>query len=114
MLARTQSFHAESHNSLPDPDSFRIKISVLGDPGIGKSALALRYAKKDFVDFYEPTIEEEFEKRINVFGHNIDVYILDTAGQEDFLPLRSRWIHNRDGFIIASSVEDINLEEIVK
>lgn len=97
-----------------DPDSYRVKISILGDPGIGKSALTLRYAKKNFVDFYEPTIEEEFEKQINIFGSNIDVYILDTAGQEDFLPLRSRWIQNQDAFIIASSVEDVQIEEIKK
>lgn len=46
--------------SLPEPESFRIKLTILGNPGIGKSALSLRFAKKDFVNFYEPTIEEEY------------------------------------------------------
>jgi GTPase SAR1 family protein len=45
--------------SLPEPESYRIKMTILGNPGIGKSALSLRFAKKDFVNFYEPTIEEE-------------------------------------------------------
>ena len=48
-----------SEEELPDMDSLCIRLSVLGNPGIGKSALALRYTRKDFVTFYEPTIEEE-------------------------------------------------------
>jgi GTPase SAR1 family protein len=42
----------------------------LGNPGIGKSALALRFAKKDFVKFYEPTIEEEYTFR-NIFDFKL-------------------------------------------
>ena len=47
-------------------------------------------------------------------GHTVDVYVLDTAGQEEFLPLRSRWINDKDAFIIAASVEDLKPEEFEK
>lgn len=45
--------------SVLEPESFIIKLTILGNPGIGKSALSLRFVKKDFVNLYEPTIEEE-------------------------------------------------------
>lgn len=37
----------------------RVLISILGQPGVGKSALALRFCKSDFVSYYSPTIEDE-------------------------------------------------------
>lgn len=77
------------------------KVSILGRPGIGKSALALRFSKSDFLSYYEATIEEEFEKRVTVQGIDVDVSILDTAGQEAFQALRSNWIAGRDGFILG-------------
>lgn len=77
------------------------KVSILGRPGIGKSAIALRYSKSDFLSYYEATIEEEFEKRVNVQGVDVDLSILDTAGQEAFQALRSNWISGRDGFILG-------------
>ena len=91
-----------------------MKIAILGNPGIGKSALTLRFIKKGFVNYYEPTIEEEFEKRMQIWNHSVDVFILDTAGQEEFMPLRSRWITSKDAFIIAASVEDFRAEEFEK
>jgi GTPase SAR1 family protein len=51
--------NVESMISIPEYDSFRIKITILGNSGVGKSSLCLRFAKTDFVDYYEPTIEEE-------------------------------------------------------
>ena len=77
------------------------KVSILGMPGIGKSAVALRFSKSDFLSYYEATIEEEFEKRVTVQGIDVDVSILDTAGQEAFQALRSNWISGRDGFILG-------------
>lgn len=89
-----------------------IKISILGTPGIGKSALVLRFSKSDFLDYYEPTIEEEFEKRVTIQGRTIDVSILDTAGQEAFMALRSNWIVGRDAFILGFSAQNPVLDDI--
>ena len=77
------------------------KVSILGMPGIGKSAIALRFSKSDFLNYYEATIEEEFEKRVKVQNYEVDVSILDTAGQEAFQALRNNWIVGRDGFILG-------------
>lgn len=89
-----------------------VKISILGMPRIGKSALALRFCVSDFLANYETTIEEEFERRIVVGGVTIDVSVLDTAGQEAFQALRSNWIKGRDAFVLGFSVENPNLAEL--
>ncbi len=38
----------------------KVTISILGQPGVGKSALAIRFCKSDFVSYYSPTIEDEY------------------------------------------------------
>ena len=38
----------------------QISISILGQPGVGKSALAIRFCKQDFLSYYSPTIEDEY------------------------------------------------------
>lgn len=101
-----------SRRLLSNNTTSTIKVSILGLPGIGKSALALRYSKSDFLSYYEPTIEEEFEKRVTVQGIDIDVSILDTAGQEAFQALRSNWIVGRDAFILGFDATKPNLTEL--
>lgn len=81
-------------------------------PGIGKSALVLRYVKSDFLSYYEPTFEEEFEKRVNIQGMDIDVSILDTAGQETFQALRSSWIAGRDAFVLGFDATKPSMNEL--
>lgn len=41
------------------PDGPCVRITILGPPSVGKSALALRYCRSDFINCYETTIEEE-------------------------------------------------------
>ncbi len=90
------------------------KISILGNPSVGKSALTIRYVQTHFIENYNPTIEEEFEKEQIVSGHNVSIRVLDTAGQEDFLALRNRWIDGRDAFIIAIEASKADLSHVKK
>ncbi len=53
-----------------------------------------------------------FEKRISIQGMNLDVLILDTAGQESFTALRSSWIVGRDAFVLGFDATNINLDGI--
>ncbi|THH10318.1 hypothetical protein EW145_g1411 [Phellinidium pouzarii] len=41
---------------------------VLGAGGVGKSALTCRFVKDEFVDGYDPTIEEEYSREFSVDG----------------------------------------------
>ena len=37
----------------------RYRIVVLGDGGVGKSALTLQYVQHNFIDYHYPTIESK-------------------------------------------------------
>ena len=44
------------HVVIISPNS-RYRIVVLGDGGVGKSALTLQYVQHNFIDYHDPTIE---------------------------------------------------------
>lgn len=81
-------------------------IAVMGPGSVGKSAITLQYVQGVFVIDYDPTIEDAYRKPTTVDGHSCQLDILDTAGQEDYIALRSTWMRERDGFILVFSVTD--------
>ncbi|CAP26338.2 Protein CBR-RAP-3 [Caenorhabditis briggsae] len=56
------------------------KIVVLGNGGVGKSALTLQYVQGIFVHNYDATIEDSYRKLSKVDAENARLEILDTAG----------------------------------
>jgi GTPase KRas protein len=87
------------------------KVTVLGDGGVGKTALTVQVrlgeksksAKRDidlvvqftmasFVETYDPTIEDCYRKQWSVDGQPCLLEVLDTAGQEEYTALRDQWI----------------------
>ena len=79
---------------------------VLGDGGSGKSALILRYIQGQFIADYDPTIEDAYRKHVIWGGYNLLVDILDTAGREDFVALRTSWMKNKDIIILLFALND--------
>ncbi|KAJ3978436.1 ras protein, partial [Lentinula detonsa] len=69
------------------------KIAILGDGGVGKTALA--------VQTYDPTIEDAYRKQWVVDNRMCLTEIIDTAGQEDFQTLRDQWVREGQGFIFV-------------
>ena len=62
-----------------------IKIILVGNAGVGKTAIINRYYKNTFSEKLEPTISMNFiEKKINIDGKDITLNIWDTAGQEKY------------------------------
>ena len=82
-----------------------ISIYLLGDGGVGKSALTLRFVNNIFVEEYDPTIEDTYLKNITVDGIKKLVEIIDTAGQEEYSSMRDMWINNGDAFILVYSID---------
>jgi len=80
------------------------KICVLGDGGVGLTALTIQLIQNHFVDEYDPTIEDSYRKQVVIDDKNCLLEILDTAGQEEYSAMRDQWIRGCDGFLIIYAI----------
>jgi len=83
-----------------------IKVCVLGDGNVGKSALTIRYFQDQFVEDWDPTIEDLYTRKdiLNKQMYNLEVQ--DTAGQQNYSTLRDMYIRESQGFLIIFSVAE--------
>jgi len=80
------------------------KIVVLGGGGVGKSALTIRLVTDNFLDEYDPTIEDSYRKSVEVDSKSALLDILDTAGQEEFSSMQDLWMREVKGFLLVYSI----------
>jgi tRNA U34 5-carboxymethylaminomethyl modifying GTPase MnmE/TrmE len=57
-----------------------VKVTVLGDGGVGKTALTVQFMTNHWIEEYDPTIEDVYRKQISVLGEIYLLDVLDTAG----------------------------------
>lgn len=81
---------------------------VLGAGGVGKSCLTVQFVQGVYMDTYDPTIEDSYNKEIEVDGRLCNLEILDTAGVAQFTAMRELYIKNGQGFLLVYSVTDRN------
>jgi len=78
---------------------------LIGDSGVGKSCLLLRFADYSFTDTYVSTIGVDFRFRgITVGEKQIKLQIWDTAGQERFRTITSAYYRGADGIVIVYDI----------
>ncbi|XP_037037408.1 GTP-binding protein Rit2 [Bradysia coprophila] len=82
------------------------KIVILGDGGVGKSAVTLQFVSHSFLDYHDPTIEDSYQQQAVIDGEAALLDILDTAGQVEFTAMRDQYMRCGEGFIICYSVTD--------
>uniref|UniRef100_A0A8C6TUX5 Ras-related protein Rab-13 n=1 Tax=Neogobius melanostomus TaxID=47308 RepID=A0A8C6TUX5_9GOBI len=64
---------------------FLYKLLLIGDSGVGKTCLIIRFAEDNFNSTYISTIGIDFKvKTIDVDGKKVKLQVWDTAGQERF------------------------------
>lgn len=83
-----------------------IKIVVMGQGGVGKTAMVLRFTTGDFNEQYMPTIGDMYTKDVEVNGAPRHVEIDDTAGQEAYADLKKEKMSTGDGYILVYSITD--------
>ncbi|XP_065059890.1 ras-like protein rasD [Rhopilema esculentum] len=84
------------------------KIVVMGEGGVGKSAITLQFVSNIFLDVRDPTIEDAYQSQIVVDDEACMLDILDTAGQEEFAAMREQYMRHGEGFIFVYSVTDFS------
>merc|ERR1712066_1091116 len=91
------------------------KVVIMGGGGVGKSCLTFRLVHDQFVEKYDPTIEDSYRKdNFLVDGEHMSIEILDTAGQDTYAAMRDLYYKAGDGFLMVYSVTDSSSLEDVK
>jgi GTPase KRas len=81
------------------------KLVMLGEGGVGKSALTIQLISNHFVEEYDPTIEDYYRKQVEVDGSTCLLDILDTAGEEEFCTsVRDLYLRTGQGFLLVYSI----------
>ena len=85
---------------------YSFKILLIGDMGVGKTSLILRFTDNTFNPHPVSTIGMDYKsKTINIDKSKVQLKIYDTAGQEKYNTITSSYYRGANGIII---VFDIN------
>ncbi|KAB7494857.1 GTP-binding protein Rheb, partial [Armadillidium nasatum] len=69
-----------------------------------KSTLCIQFIEGHFVDNYDPTIENTFNKVIKVNGQEFGLELIDTAGQDEFSIFPNHYAMDIQGYILVYSI----------
>jgi len=85
----------------------RIKILMLGDSGVGKSSLVMRWTQDTFSPSLVSTVGVNFKsKKLSVRGEPVQVQVWDTAGQEHFHKITTSYYKGAHGIMLVYDVSD--------
>ncbi len=79
-----------------------LKVVIVGDGGIGKTAMVLRYTKDTFSEDYKVTIGVQFATQIEqINDETVKLQIWDTAGEERFSFLMPIYYRGAQGAVLV-------------
>lgn len=102
-----------------------LKILTIGESGVGKTCILLRYTDNRFIKNHLTTIGKYFKififlgidyksKNITINSKSIKLKIWDTAGQERFRNITQQYYKNADGILLVFDVSDRSSFEKVR
>merc|ERR1712195_326390 len=96
--ALPESRKASPLRTMAQEYDYVFKLVLIGDSGVGKSCLLLRFADDTYTESHICTIQLD--------GKTIKLQIWDTAGQERFRTITSSYYRGAHGIIVVYDVTD--------
>ena len=91
------------------PQKVLLKVIILGESGVGKTALLNHYVNNQFIEDYKATIGADFmTKDIQIDNNLITLQLWDTAGQERFRSLGNAFYRGADAAILVYDITDLS------
>ncbi|KAL0266449.1 UNVERIFIED_CONTAM: hypothetical protein PYX00_008982 [Menopon gallinae] len=82
----------------------KIKCVLVGDGKVGKTSLVVSYSTNGFPTDYVPTAFDNYNVVVMVDNQPVSVQLCDTAGHDDFDPIRTLCYPETDVFMVCFSV----------
>lgn len=90
------------------------KIAVMGYRSVGKSSLSIQFVEGQFVDSYDPTIENTFTKSTRINSQDYELKLVDTAGQDEYSLFPSQYSIDVHGYVLVYSITSIKSFDVIK
>mmetsp|Transcript_12434 Transcript_12434/g.20827 ORF Transcript_12434/g.20827 Transcript_12434/m.20827 type:complete len:209 (+) Transcript_12434:51-677(+) len=86
---------------------YMIRLLIVGETGVGKTSLLVRFNEGQFYSDQKTTIGVDYKaKEIDIDGETVKLQIWDTAGQERFRSMTSAFYGKAQGVVIVFDVTD--------
>jgi len=90
------------------------KVALMGFRSVGKSSLAIQFVQGQFVDSYDPTIENTFNKSIKIRNQEFELHVVDTAGQDEYSIFPTQYSVDIHGYVLVYSINSAKSFEVVQ
>ncbi|KAJ7375339.1 hypothetical protein OS493_002090 [Desmophyllum pertusum] len=90
------------------------KIVVMGFRSVGKSSITIQFVEGQFVDSYDPTIENTFTTKLKHNSQEYVVEVVDTAGQDEYSIFPQSYSVGIHGYVLVYAVTSAKSFEVVK
>ena len=103
------SFNSGKNISPNNQYDLLFKVLLIGNSGVGKSSLFLRFVDDIWEDNFVPTIGVDFKvKTLSIEEKTIKLQIWDTAGQDRFRTIISSYYKGGHGLLLIFDLTDID------
>ncbi|XP_055698824.1 GTP-binding protein Rheb homolog [Phlebotomus papatasi] len=89
-------------------------IAMMGYRSVGKSSLSIQFVQGQFVDSYDPTIENTFTKLTRVNSTDYEVKLVDTAGQDEYSIFPAQYSMDFHGYVLVYSITSRKSFEVIQ
>jgi small GTP-binding protein len=84
---------------------YLIKLLVIGNSGVGKTNMLLKFCENNFMTSHLTTIGIDFKiKTISIGKEKIRLQIWDTAGQEKFKTITQTYYRGAMGIVLTYAI----------